>query len=142
MQWCGQQNTPVGQRVKPASFARNKKTREEEEKRRRMWPEHKKESRPCYGLLSCRHPALLLIGPSFSILSSYSYISQGLYVQVVHIARYIWVSSTYFRHVVTKCTNICCDIFGIGTSSAERLRDLDRYINKTVSINDPVVIKF
>ena len=29
-----------------------------------------------------------------------------------------------------------CDNFGWVTSCAERLRDLDHYINKTLSIND------
>ena len=34
-----------------------------------------------------------------------------------------------------------CDNYGCSTNSAERLRDLDRYINKTLSINDPAMNK-
>ena len=36
---------------------------------------------------------------------------------------------------------VTCDIFAFGTSSAERLRDLDISINKTFLLNDPVMFK-
>ena len=37
---------------------------------------------------------------------------------------------------------LSCDIFALCTSSAERLRDLDLSINKTLQLNDPVMFKF